>query len=175
MTSTATLPPAIGTADALKLAMRKMPSPVALVSTTDPTTGKHAGLAVTAFLPVCMEPPSMLVCVNRSASAYPMLERVDTYCINILGASQSDRLAAFADPTRRDERFAGEHWQGRHGTVCLVSALANLFCRKVSAPSSFGTHSLLIGEVFDVALAEYGQPALWYDGGMVPLDLTKID
>lgn len=160
-------------AAALKAAMRQMPSPVALLSTTDPATGDHAGLAATAFLPVSLDPPSMLVCVNRSASAYPVLQTSDSYCINILGASQGDPLNCFADPGRRDERFAGEEWQRRGGVLYLAGSPASIFCRKAQM-TDFGTHCILIGYVTDVVLETCDQPAMWHEGRMRALDMTPV-
>jgi flavin reductase (DIM6/NTAB) family NADH-FMN oxidoreductase RutF len=120
-----------------------------------------------------MAPPSMLVCVNRSASAYPLLQSIDRYCINILAASQDDPLATFADPARRSDRFVGDHWQRRHGTLYLTGSPASIFCKKETV-IDFGTHSIMIGRVFDVALEENGCPALWHDGAMIPLDQSKL-
>lgn len=168
------MPPVEDVAGALKAAMRQMPSPVALVSASDPTTGENAGLAVTAFLPVSMDPPSMLVCVNRSASAFPLLQGVDRYCINVLEASQGDRLSPFADSRRRDERFVGDDWRSRHGVIYLSGSPASIFCKKVSMVD-FGTHSIVLGQVIDVALEACGHPALWHGGRMIALDLTQFD
>lgn len=61
----------------LKAVLRGILRPVAVVTTCDAATGKLAGLVTSAVIPVCMAPPSMLVCVNRSASAHAVIEAVD--------------------------------------------------------------------------------------------------
>ena len=62
-------------ADNLKLAMRRMPGPVSLITTRDPGNAEPAGMIVSAVIPVSMAPPSMLVAVNRDSSCHSSIER----------------------------------------------------------------------------------------------------
>jgi len=155
-------------AAALKIAMRHMPSPVALITATDPAAGEPVGLAATAFVPVAMDPPSMLVCINQSGSAYAAIKAAGAFCINILGLEHSSALAPFASSDRRDERFDGAHWQTRNGIPYLEGTSANIFCRNVRS-DVFGTHEIFIGEVFDIMVETAATPALWHAGQVVGL------
>lgn len=164
-------PDSVAIASSLKVAMRHMPSPVALISSTDAATGKPAGLAATAFVPVAMEPPSMLVCVNLGGSAHAVIESTGAFCINVIGLEQADELLPFAIPDRRDERFQGAAWQERHGLPFLEGAAANIFCR-TARRDIFGTHEIFLGEVFDVIVNTDAAPALWHKGKVVELPIA---
>lgn len=156
-------------AASLKLAMRFTPSPVAIVTTADESLLHKAGMVVSAFVPVSMEPPSMQICINRSAGAYDLLMRHGTFCVNVLGMNQAEELAIFADPSRREERFANARWRGRHGTMFLEGALSSIFCR-TKMTQDVGTHSIMIGEVVEAIVADLSMPAVWHAGRMLAVN-----
>ena len=85
-------------ADRLKATLRGLPGPVALVTTVDPVGAAPQGMLASAVIPVSMDPPSMLVAINRSASMHPTLAAAGRFCINVLGTSQADVLALFSKP-----------------------------------------------------------------------------
>ncbi|OYW87611.1 MAG: hypothetical protein B7Z20_04710, partial [Sphingobium sp. 32-64-5] len=80
----------VGEADlgtALKAAMRGFAQSVVIITTIDDRGGRYA-MAATAVTPLSMEPPSMLICVNRTVSSHPILEGGANFCLNILGVDQ---------------------------------------------------------------------------------------
>ena len=156
-------------AASLKLAMRFTPSPVAIVTTADESLQHKAGMAVSAFVPVSLEPPSMQICINRSAGAYDLLMRNGTFCVNVLGIHQNEELAIFADPSRREERFANALWQGRHGALFLEGALSSIFCRTIMT-QNVGTHAIMIGEVVEALVTDFPMPAVWHAGRMLAVN-----
>lgn len=162
-------------ADRLKAAMRRMPGPVALITTTDPDTGAYAGLAASAIIPVSMAPPSMLVAVNRSASAHATIERAGRLCINLLCNSQTALVAPFAGMAPRDTRFTGDDWAERDGLPYLPGAIVSIICQ-VERTQVFGTHELFIGTVQDVVAGTGTDPMGWIEGNFAQLrGLEPID
>ena len=157
-------------ADGLKAAMRRMPGAVALITTTDPDGDRPAGLAASAVIPVSMAPPSMLVAVNRSASAHAAIERARRYCVNLLDTSQTALVGLFSSGAMRDQRFASEAWATRDGLPYLRGACANIFC-EIGTTVVHGTHELFIGDVFDVrtTITESADPLGWIEGGFARL------
>jgi flavin reductase (DIM6/NTAB) family NADH-FMN oxidoreductase RutF len=147
----------------LKAALRGMPGPVALITTCDNTAGQPAGLAASAVIPVCMAPPSMLVCVNRSASAHAIIEASGRFCINLIGPRQTALVDAFSSAALRDRRFKDGDWDKRHGLPYLPSSPASLFC-VVRTTLLFGTHEAFVGEVFDMTANGTEQPVGWLQG-----------
>jgi flavin reductase (DIM6/NTAB) family NADH-FMN oxidoreductase RutF len=152
----------------LKAAMRRMPGPVALVTTTDPDSGNRAGLAASAVIPVTMEPPAMLVAVNRGASAHATIARAGRFCINLLCNSQAGLVALFSDPARREARFAGDQWADSDGLPYLPGACVSILC-EVASVHAFGTHDLFIGEVREVLPGSGTDPMGWIEGDFARL------
>ena len=157
----------------LKAAMRRMPGAVSLVTTVDPE-GAPAGLAASAVIPISMDPPSMLISINSSASAHGPISRAGRFCINLLATDQTDLVGPFADSARRDERFAGEDWAEHDGVPYLPEACAVIFC-EVRQEIPFGTHSLFIGEVTCVTGRDQATPLGWMGGGFATVEPLAMD
>lgn len=153
----------------LKVAMRHMPSPVAIVTATDPVTKLPCGLAVTAYIPVSMDPPSMQICINRSASAYGALLAAGSFAINVLGIDCEPVLRCFSDPAKKSDRFSGEHWQFHKSLPYLPQANTTIFCR-IAEKHDFGTHTAIIGLVDEVFRGDVSPPAVWLESKLCPVD-----
>ncbi len=155
---------------AFRSAMRRLAAPVTLITARD-TDGTRHGMVASAVMSVSMQPPSLLVGVNRSASIHRVLQRTQRFCVNLLAEQQGSLLALFADPLRREQRFAGADW--RDGALALPyhrAATCAVFC-EVALPVVHGSHSLFLGRVVDVRLApgEPAPPLLWFDGAPAAL------
>ena len=150
----------------LRSALRGMPAPVALITTRDLATGEPAGLAASAVIPVSMAPPSMLVCVNRSASAHAVIEASGRFCITLIGAAQTALVDVFSNTVHRSRRFTSGQWSERHGLPFLTEAPASIFCH-VRTTLLFGTHEAFVGEVFDVSSHSAENPIGWAHGSFV--------
>lgn len=151
------LPPA---RDDFLTAMAKVASPVALITTG--TLQRPVGLTATATCSLSADPPSVLICINKSASTHDELLRHQTFAVNFLLADQGDVAARFA---RKDvDRFAGETWTAMAtGAPVLQSAGVALDCRLHAAIDAF-SHSILIGTVISILTNEDEQnPSLvWH-------------
>lgn len=160
----------------LKAAMRRMPGAVSLVTTFDPAEGAPAGLAASAVIPISMDPPSMLISINNSASAYGPICRAGRFCINLLATDQTGLVGPFADSARRNERFSAEDWSDHDGIPYLPEACAAIFC-ETRQEIPFGTHSMFVGEVVCVVGRDGGAAPLgWMEGGfatVAPLALAE--
>lgn len=155
---------AAGIVALMKPAMRRLPSGIALITAQDPETGKPVGLAASSVISVSMEPPSMLVSINRSASAWPVIERTNQFCINLLSRDHRNLVQTFSSATHRHARFSEGAWEvGPDGVPFLTDSLASLFCR-TAVSQHFGTHAVCIGEVIDVRLGEGDEPLVWLNG-----------
>ncbi|WP_080415669.1 flavin reductase family protein [Burkholderia ubonensis] len=151
-------------ASCLKAAMRKMPSAVALITAFDVEQNRPVGMAVSAVIPVAMDPPSMLISINHSTSLHPVLTQHRRFCVNLLTDSHSALVGLFSDPSRRAERFAGQNWATHEELPFLTDAVSNIFC-DVQGATTFGTHELFIGRVTDVKTNVVDcQPLGWLEG-----------
>jgi len=149
----------------LKQVLRHLPAPVGVVTSFDPDTHQPVGLAMSAIMPVSLEPSSMAIAVNRSGSSHDAMVRAGQFCINLLGTDQHHHMTPFADPAARGARFAHADWQQLGPIWYLADAPANIFCT-ICERVAFGTHDLLIGEVFALH-ATGGQDILgWANGNL---------
>ncbi|MBP0939171.1 pyrimidine utilization flavin reductase protein F [Pseudomonas alliivorans] len=119
------------------------------VITTDGPHGR-AGFTATAVCSVTDQPPTLLVCINRSASVYDAFVGNGTLCVNTLGHDQQALSNLFGGKTSQAERFAGGQWlEGLTGAPLLNGAKLALDCR-ISQSVSVGTHDILFCEVQDI-------------------------
>ena len=133
----------------LKRVLRFMPAPVGIVTSFDPADGAPVGLAMSALMPVSLEPPAMAICVNRSGSAHDALVRAGRFCINLLASGQDAHMAPFAVPAARETRFTQPDWKQHDCDWFIEDAPAAIFCT-VRERIAFGTHDMLVGEVTDL-------------------------
>ena len=147
-----------------RLALRAVASTV-MVLTVNHRDGRM-GMTATAVTPVSMEPPALLMCVNRSGSVYAALREVDAVCVNVLGVGHAAVSEAFSCAPNGEERFAVGRWEsGWHGLPFLADAQANLFVQ-IDERITYGTHDILIGIVQQVRRARTIEPLLYVDGGV---------
>lgn len=151
-----------GLADRFRDTMRRTASGVAVI-TTDGIAGR-AGVTVSTFCSLSMEPPSVIACVHRDNHALDIILKNGAFAANVLAGHQERVAKAFAGMIAelRDDRFASGDWQtATTGAPLLTGALASFDCR-TAAISDFGTHRILIGQVVDLVSSD-GDPLLFAD------------
>jgi flavin reductase (DIM6/NTAB) family NADH-FMN oxidoreductase RutF len=124
-------------------------------------TGKDHGMTATAFSSLSLDPPLILVCIDRAASMFEPLAQAQRFAVNILAADQEQVSRAFA--AKDVDRFGGFLFErGIEDVPILVGAHAHLECR-VHARHEAGDHTIIVGEVEACAAGE-GGPLLYYRG-----------
>lgn len=132
------------------------------VVTARDADGRDHGMTVSAFSSVSLDPPLVLCCIEHEAAMHPVLERTETFAVNILSASQEALSRRFSE--RELERFDGIGYErAQDGAPLLDGVLAYLECRTVARHEA-GDHTIVIGEV-ENAEAYGGAPLLYYRGG----------
>nr|WP_318382102.1 pyrimidine utilization flavin reductase protein F [uncultured Enterobacter sp.] len=134
------------------------------IITTDGHAGR-AGFTASAVCSVTDSPPTLLVCLNRTASVWPVFTENRTLCVNTLAAGQESLSNLFGGKTPMAERFGAAEWQiGETGSPRLVGALAVFDCR-ISQVVSVGTHDILFCDILDIARHATPQGLVWFDRG----------
>ena len=127
--------------------------------------GVH-GMTANAFASVSLDPPLVLVCVDRQASTHAHLHAKKRFGVNVLSEDQRAISEHYARADRTDadaETVAGARFERtRHGTPVLHGSLAYLECRLRSAQEA-GDHTIFIAEVEDIVVRE-GDPLVFYRG-----------
>jgi flavin reductase len=145
-----------------RAAMRRLAATVSVVTIWEGT--RSLGMTATAVTSLAADPPSLLVCVNKSASMHDALAGVGRFCVNLLHRDQEGVAKTFADSTRRDERFETGGWlQEEQQPPYLPDAQAVFFCEKIQTVP-FGTHNIYIGAVDGVRFRQDVDPLVYVDG-----------
>lgn len=149
---------------AFKAGMRRHAAGVTLITTID--HGTRYGLVATAVSSVSTDPPTLLICVNKSASAHDAIDQSGVFCVNVLGVDAVEIASQFANSSRRDERFTTGHWTSLStGAPVLEEAVAAFDCAIVER-IPYGSHTIFLGRVQNVRLAEDRfDPLVYVDRG----------
>lgn len=153
----------LAAADTLRRAMRLVASTVAVV--TAGHEGDVGGATVTSVTSVSMDPPTLLVCVNRSVRLNTLLQAAGAFRVNYLGRSHEEVARAFGGSSVPD-RFRVGRWDLDAAPAPeLVDALAQISCRLEGA-FECGTHTIFVGAVSEVKLNSGAEePLLYCNGG----------
>jgi len=131
------------------------------VVTTRGADGGPLGLTVSAFCSVSLNPPLVLVCIDKMSSSYSGFWESRAFVVNILAEDQEALSRRFA--SKELKKFDGVPYQeGIEGIPVLEGALAHLECRLVHAYEG-GDHTIFVGEVERTRVRE-ARPLLYFRG-----------
>jgi flavin reductase len=126
-------------------AMARLGAAVNII-TTDGPAGR-AGFTASAVCSVTDEPPTLLVCVNRTSYSHSIVFRNRVLCVNTLAAKQQEISALFGRKCSVDERFNGAEWSTLEtGAPALNGALVTFDCN-VADVVERGTHDVFFCQV----------------------------
>jgi len=131
------------------------------VVTTRGEDGTPYGLTATAFTSVSLEPPLVLVCVDKRAESHPHFHAAQLFAVNFLAVDQEHLSRRFA-ATGGDKFSNLVMHRGTTGAPVLSDALGHLECRIVDVVEA-GDHTIFIGQV-EAADARDGEPLLYFRG-----------
>lgn len=164
----------ISLAAGLRAALRTLVRPVAVVTAAH--GGQRYAMAATAFCEVSMDPPSMLVCINRANATHSAVTAGADLCLNLLAAGQADISQRCGGGVAGEERFTVGDWRiAAEGPPRLADACASIVLRPVSIVDH-ATHAVVIGEVVDVWHGAMASPLGFHDGAyLFPLAQAAIN
>jgi flavin reductase (DIM6/NTAB) family NADH-FMN oxidoreductase RutF len=156
----------------LRLTMRQWVTGVTVVTTV--AGEERAGMTVSSFTSVSLEPPTVLVCLNKDTFTHALVLKSHVYAISMLGAGQdaiSNRFAGF-DPSITD-RFDGlDPITAETGAPLIPDAMAWLDC-VVRHGFDAQTHTIFFGEVVYAKVNPTKNPLVYYNRSyqsLVPLE-----
>ncbi|GAA3837296.1 MULTISPECIES: flavin reductase [Brevibacterium] len=159
-------------ADSLKAFNRQFITGVTVVTTTD-DEGKPRGLAVNSYNSVSLDPPLVLVCVQKTSSTYPALFRSTHMGINIMSRNQRETIGVFA--SKSPDKFATLDWHaGANGSPLIDGSAASI---EVEIKERFQalTHTVFIGRVRSAETSE-DSPMIYKAGKFFDSeDLSSLD
>lgn len=137
------------------------------VVTTVAADGTDHGMTVNAFCSLSLEPPLVLICIEKTASAYQALVTAPAFVVNILSVDQ-EQIARRFSIVDIDRFESVGYSRAQNGIAVLDEVLGIIECSRTALHEG-GDHTIIIGEV-DTARAENGKPLLYYRGGYSSLE-----
>ncbi|MET9928971.1 MULTISPECIES: flavin reductase family protein [unclassified Streptomyces] len=147
-------------ADEFRSAMASLAAPVTVVTCYD-ATGTPRGLTASAVSSLSLDPPLLLVCLDRNSRTHDVLVSADAFALHLLGPENEALAKRFAGPT--DQRFEDVPLASgptSHQAPQLADCALRLTCTRYEVTEA-GDHSILVGRV--TASDCLGRPA----GGLV--------
>lgn len=145
-------------------AMRQLAGGVSII-----TVGKapqRTGFTATSVASLSLEPPRLIVSVNRASSSYSELERCRSFGANILASHHVDVAAQFSGRhgAKGEARFAGECWRTMvTGASLLCDALAAFDC-ELEEMIDRHSHAIVIGRVVATRQRDVGDSLVYWRG-----------
>ena len=133
--------------ETFRLVMGRFATGISVVTTLD--GDQPAGITVNALSSVSLDPPLVMVALDRARFITPMVRTHGRYAVNILGHEQQALSDCFAHAPVKPgrEEFCGASWHpGPTGLPLLDGVIGTLECTVVQTFSA-GDHDLFIGRV----------------------------
>jgi len=133
------------TAD-FKAVMGRFTTGVTVVTTA--LGSQRAGITVNAFCSVSLDPPLVLVCIERTAHIHDLLIEAGVFAVNLLAEGQDEVARCFAvSSDRRNTEFCDcETGSVQTGAPTMRDALGYLDC-VITDVFPGGDHSIVVGRV----------------------------
>jgi len=157
---------AVVSSDLFRRACALFPTGVAVL-TTRASDGTPHGLTVNAFCSLSLNPPLVLVAVDRICSVLETFEKSGHFAINFLSEGQQNLSVRFSELP--EGRFTGVSWTpGAEGAPLIQGAIGSVECRTRQVIDA-GDHRALIGEVIAANVGE-GDPLVFFRSGYTALE-----
>jgi len=121
------------------------------------------GMTCQSFCSVSLNPPLVLFSPAKTSRAWPRIRQSGSFCVNFLGADQSDLSNQMA--SRGEDKFAGVAWKPSTvtGSPVLEGIVGYVDC-DVHAVYEAGDHYVVIGAVKELHGSDVDDPLLFFEG-----------
>lgn len=129
--------------------------------------GELHGMAATSTSSVSIDPPTILVCLDKQSRTYQFVEASRRLCVSILTAEQTQVLDVFAgrlDDTNNGDRFGDLQWRMTPGGSPLIEgSIAWLDCEVQDIFPGGNSHGIVVARVLEVHHDNpEADPMVWY-------------
>jgi len=151
--------------DLFKELMRRFAAGVTLVTFNE--NKKFGGLTVSSFCSLSMNPPLVLICIDRKIASHESLEKTDVFGVNICNSEQGKLAWDFASSKIDKNELIKSlpHTLTKLGTPLLEGCLATMEC-KITQKHDGGDHTIFVGQVEEGKFDENAEPLVYYGSGL---------
>jgi flavin reductase (DIM6/NTAB) family NADH-FMN oxidoreductase RutF len=153
--------------------LSSFPAGVTVVTAFD-AEGIPRGLTLIAFCGVSLDPPLVLVCVDRASNTLSAIQHSGGFTINFIG-HRSDQVARLM-ATKSGDKFTRIAWRRPElpegGPILQDDSAAHIVCRTWQAVEA-GDHWIFIGEVMAGETAEGQLPLVFHRRDFIDLSEAR--
>jgi flavin reductase (DIM6/NTAB) family NADH-FMN oxidoreductase RutF len=154
----------------MRRAFRRLATGVTLVTVRD-ERDRPTGMTASAVASISLEPPSMLVCINRGTRTWALIRERRRFGVSIL--SEGQRYIAEHGARPGVDKVLNASWLDHRvasdGPPAIVGALSHLTCA-VDQIVEVGTHAIVVAAVQGIVLGAEGAPLTYFEGAYRQLD-----
>lgn len=148
-------------ASQLERALHHSAKSVAVVTTSRGNV--ENGVMAQSFAVVSLEPPLVLVGIDKRTNTNALLKAAKSFAVNLLAEDQADFAEIFSDPSKEGIRFEGIHyWTSNTGCPILPGTVTSLSCKLVKS-HEYEDAVLHIGRVIEL-FGDAQKPLVYYKG-----------
>ena len=134
--------------------------------TTRAADGAPHGITINSFSSLSLDPPLVMVAIDRVCTSLSHFESSGLFAVNILREEQLDLSIRFAELP--EGRFTGVPWrEAVTGSPVIEDVLGVLESQTIEVIDA-GDHRVLIGEVVSVGIGE-GRPLVFFGSNYAAL------
>jgi flavin reductase (DIM6/NTAB) family NADH-FMN oxidoreductase RutF len=148
----------------LRHALGHFASGVTVITSVAPG-GEPVGTTVSAVSSVSLDPPLVLVCLDRTSQTLAAIRAHRAFSVNVLANGQEQLSNNFARRGSAVDWRRVAHRAGRDGSPRLDGVLATFDCRLVQRVDG-GDHEILLGRIDELEVSDETCPPLVHFRGM---------
>ena len=153
------------TDDTFKELMKRFASGVTLI--TFENGGKYSGLTVSSFCSLSMNPPLILICIDKEIPSHESLKNGSHFGVNICTSEQGKLAWDFANSNvdKNELILSLNHNITEHKVPLLNDCLASMECT-IKETYEGGDHTIFVGQIEDGNFDEESDPLVYYKSGL---------
>ena len=153
------------TDDTFKELMKRFASGVTLI--TFENGGKYSGLTVSSFCSLSMNPPLILICIDKKIPSHNSLKNGNSFGVNICNSEQGKLAWDFANSNvdKNELILSLNHKVTENKVPLLTDCLASMECT-IKQGFEGGEHTIFVVQIEQGNFNEESEPLIYYKSGL---------
>ena len=148
--------------DEVRAALRQFATGVTVITTLDDEGQPHS-MTANAFSSICLDPPTVMVCVAHGTHTNGYLEKTSRFGVNILKQEQLELGVYFAKkPADRTGDVSYHYSAAADKTPVLDDSMVFFGC-EVKGTHVYGDHTIYVGEVTEMRRNDSSAPLMFFN------------
>ena len=137
---------------------------VTVITTLDDDGEPHS-MTANAFSSICLDPPTVMVCIAHGTNTHGFMEKTSKFGVNILRQEQQELGAYFAK--KPEDRAGGVefNYSEADDQLPVLDGSMVFFGCEILGSHVYGDHTIYVALVKEMRRNESGAPLMFYNSG----------